>query len=300
MTGGTVEHFHEETRLAGFGGFGFRRVIVRDIDGAHPLHVRCPHQRKRKPGLPKTARVNRVQRQVLAGLRGVVFEPPAVEAFWIGFRRAGEMPVAVPDFYPRVIPTQIRPERRADDPRWNANRPARVDQQNRQARAGGETVLHRFERALIGLRTPGGVTNVDELEQFLVEPLRGFGGRLAIRDQWRAFLAKQFAPVVALLVHARVRKNVVEKNFLRHLITPRRFRKSFVGERDIFEQQRCGQCLQIALRHVVEQEQQSLALCRRHFTNGPGYFTAIVAGLGDCSFNDHRLLLFRKRGLGAI
>ncbi len=249
-----VEHLHHHPKPGRIAGGRLYRVAVSDVLSAHrPARVR-------NTGPLETACVNCVAGRILERFRSTVLKPGMVESLWVRFSRPGEMPAAVPNLNPAMVPAIIHPHRRSRYTGGHPDGSACVNQQNRQPAARGHAAFHGFERALNCLLALGRIADVDQREELLVKALRGFGRRFAVRDQRQAFFTKCVVPRVARFTDTGVGENFVEEDFVRHLVMPRRLLESVICKRQMLEEKARGKRTQIAVRHVFHQELDSLAL----------------------------------------
>ena len=236
------------------------RVAIGDIDRVDVVDRTVPDQGKGQRRALKTDGVNRPQRIVAQGRRSPRGKPRLIELVAGRFRGPREVPVAVPDFYPRVIAAAVRPQRRTDEPRGNADRPARIDQEDCQTRARRQSRLDRFIGTLIRLGTLGRIANVDGAEDLLVENRGGLGPRRSVCHEGEKPLAKLLSPGISPFVDTGVRQHVVEKDVLRNFLVPRCLAPHTVGQLTILQQEIGRQGLQIPLRHIGHEEQHAVPL----------------------------------------
>ena len=163
----------------------------------------------------------------------VIGEPAVVEAFRVVFIGCHEVPALVPDLDPGVVAALVPPQRRADRAGRYPDGATGIDENDGQAGAGRPALFDGFLRRLVRAFPLGVVVGVDEIEKIAVEDLCCFGGGLRVLHQRCGLCHEIGAPRIARLVEHGVGQDVVEEDFLRHLLRPREFGARFHGEVEV-------------------------------------------------------------------
>ena len=98
-------------------------------------------------------------------------------------------------------------------PSGHADTAAGIDQQDRQAGAGGHALFDGFAGALVGRAPLGVVVHVDQIEELAIQGLSCFGGGGAVGHQWCAAFQEVGPPGFAAFIEDGIRQDIIEEAF---------------------------------------------------------------------------------------
>ena len=167
--------------------------------------------------------------------------------------------MAIVNFHPSVVAPLVVPIGHARGPSWHPDTAAGIDQQDRQAGAGGHALFDGFAGALVGRAPLGVVVHVDEIEELPIQGLSGFGGGGAVGHQWCAAFQEVGPPRFAAFIEDGIRQDIIEEALLGNLFGPHKVGSCLHRKIKIFDEQFCGQFLVVAWRMFLQERSRSAA-----------------------------------------
>ena len=164
------------------------------------------------------------------------------------------MPPAVdPDLRPAVVAAVVAPRGGAGEPGRDPHGAQRVDQQNRQPRARGHVLAHRFGGVLVRFFAQRVVFDADLRAYAAVHRIDG-GPHVAASGYTAREPGEEVGPpAVADLVDRGIGQHLVEEDRVGQSGAPRKGAPCLHGEGDVFAQQPRVQRVEVTLRHVGDQ-----------------------------------------------
>ena len=185
-------------------------------------------------------------------------EPTTVKALGVVLISAKESPTfTIVDFHPSVVAPLVVPIGHARRPRGDADTAAGIDEQNGQASAGGHALFDGFAGALVGGATFGVVVHVDQVEEFAVQGLRGFGRGGARGHQRRAAFKQVGPPRLAAFIEDGVGQDVVQEPLFRKMLGPSEGGPCLHRKVEVFDQQFGRQFLVVAWCVLLQKRRRS-------------------------------------------
>lgn len=176
-----------------------------------------------------------------------------------------------------MVAASVDPHRHADEAGGHADRPARVDEQDRKSRARRKSRLDRFARRLVGPASLRRVLDLPVGEDPLVQEDGGFRGGFGAVHERKTLLPKARDPRLALLADACVRQDRVAERVFVDARAPRRRSPGLVRAIDVRKQEVSAERREIGVRHARDEPFHRRALLGRRVGEGARDLGAIGA-----------------------